>query len=89
MTIYVSENVNKFLSVVAKITKIWFVFFNLVIVQFAESGGIPLRVLRQTLVQAEDDDIPSDRLEVLLQKYDTDRDGVLDWEEFVKLVSRS
>lgn len=56
--------------------------------QYAEDGGIPLRILRQTLVSAStDDELPPDKLELLLQKADTDRDGVLDYEEFVRLMT--
>ena len=55
--------------------------------QNAETGGIPLRVLRQQLNnQGVSEELPADKVEYLIQKADRDQDGHLDYEEFINLV---
>ena len=58
------------------------------VVQHGETGGIPLHLLHQKLVKYKvEKDLPPGGLEALLKKADEDHDGVLDYEEFVRLVS--
>ena len=55
--------------------------------QYEEQGGIPFRELRRRLQDyGLAEHMPPDKAEIVLKKADTDRDGCLDYEEFVRLV---
>jgi hypothetical protein len=56
--------------------------------QYPEDGGVPLTVLRDELIKlGATENIPRAKIDLLVQKADEDRDGMLDYSEFVKLVS--
>lgn len=54
---------------------------------YAEDGRIPLQTLRESLRSMDTEDLPTDKLENLLRRADADRDGMLDYEEFVQLMT--
>ena len=58
--------------------------------QHGEEGGIPLRVLRDQMEDSSTKQLlPQAKVDRLLQRADKDRDGYLDYPEFVNLVSVS
>ena len=59
-----------------------------VVVQHEETGGIPLNLLQEQLEKYNlQKDLPPGGLAALLQRADQDKDGILDYEEFIHLVS--
>ena len=55
--------------------------------QYEELGGIPLKVLREKLQDTSiTEDIPQDRVDLLLTSADKNRDGRMSYNEFIKLV---
>ena len=53
-----------------------------------DGGGIPLRELRLRLQDyGLAEHMPAGKAELVIRKADEDRDGHLDYEEFVRLVS--
>jgi Ca2+-binding EF-hand superfamily protein len=55
--------------------------------QYSEQGGIPLRELRRRLQDyGLAEHMPAGKAELMIRKADEDKDGVLDYEEFVRLV---
>ena len=55
--------------------------------KYPEDGGVPLNVLRDELIKlGATENIPRAKIDLLVQKADEDRDGMLDYSEFVKLV---
>ena len=60
-----------------------------VVVQHEETGGIPLNLLQEQLEKYNlQKDLPPGGLTALLQRADQDKDGILDYEEFIYLVSK-
>ena len=55
--------------------------------QFAEQGGIPLSQLKATLIGAGGSNLSPRVIEMALQKADMDKNKILDYKEFVELVS--
>ena len=56
--------------------------------QYAESGGIPLSLLKRKLNEAGiSEQLPPHKVDMLIRKADEDLNGYLDYEEFIELVS--
>ncbi|KAI0209765.1 Rhomboid-related protein 3 [Lamellibrachia satsuma] len=58
--------------------------------QHEETGGIPLNLLQEQLEKYNlQKDLPPGGLAALLQRADQDKDGILDYEEFIHLVTKT
>ena len=61
---------------------------SLLSLQYEEQGGMPMNILRDKLrQQGATREIAQGKIDLILKKADTDKDGRLDYEEFVRIVS--
>jgi rhomboid-related protein 1/2/3 len=64
--------------------------FRPIFAQYGEGAGIPLRDLRSRLQDyGLGEHLPPGKLELVIRRADEDRDGTLDYEEFVQLILTS